>query len=99
MRFSELLLATRRRDSRPLYRRLFPNYRVELLFRITHTCLISCTIFLTSYSAVHGFIYYKYKKPIRREELAILERELLEADRAGFKILDRDGKPLRASTV
>jgi len=35
---------------------------------------------------VNGIIYYKYVRPLRQEERELLERELIEADRAGFHI-------------
>uniref|UniRef100_A0A183V8E0 Conserved plasma membrane protein n=1 Tax=Toxocara canis TaxID=6265 RepID=A0A183V8E0_TOXCA len=43
-------------------------------------------LFSTSYCVVNGILYYKYVRPLRQEERELLERELIEADKAGFAI-------------
>ncbi|KHN88595.1 hypothetical protein Tcan_13137 [Toxocara canis] len=48
--------------------------------------LLGFILFSTSYCVVNGILYYKYVRPLRQEERELLERELIEADKAGFAI-------------
>ncbi|PIO68383.1 hypothetical protein TELCIR_09829 [Teladorsagia circumcincta] len=48
--------------------------------------ILGFILFSTSYCIVNTGIYYKFVRPLRQEERELLERELIEADRAGFKV-------------
>ena len=48
--------------------------------------MVGFVLFSTSFLVVNGILYYKYTRPVRQEERRLLERELVEADLAGFKI-------------
>lgn len=91
--------AKRREDRRPLYRRIFTNRRLDIAhkskpFALFHyfnvlafvRSILGFILFSTSYCLVNTGIYYKYVRPLRQEEREQLERELIEADKAGFKV-------------
>uniref|UniRef100_A0AC34QKR5 Uncharacterized protein n=1 Tax=Panagrolaimus sp. JU765 TaxID=591449 RepID=A0AC34QKR5_9BILA len=80
------LLATKRPDRRPLYRRIFTHRRLDIAHKSVVRTIIGFLLFSTSYCITNGIIYYKYIRPLRQEERELLERELIEADRAGFHI-------------
>ncbi|CAI5445364.1 unnamed protein product [Caenorhabditis angaria] len=85
MFWSPVNLATRKReDRRPLYRRIFTNRRLDIAHKTVVRSILGFLVFSTSYCLVNAGIYYKYVRPIRQEEREILERELIEADKAGF---------------
>ncbi|CEF66220.1 Hypothetical protein SRAE_2000089000 [Strongyloides ratti] len=86
MRFTFLRLLTRRPDRRPLYRRIFTNKRLDIAHLVTLRLLFGTVLLISSFSAVNIFVYYKYIKPIQREKAEQIEKELLEADLAGFKV-------------
>uniref|UniRef100_A0A7E4ZXU4 Cytochrome c oxidase assembly protein COX16, mitochondrial n=1 Tax=Panagrellus redivivus TaxID=6233 RepID=A0A7E4ZXU4_PANRE len=86
MFFSWPLLARKRPDRRPLYRRIFTNRRLDIAHKVAVRSILGFLLFSTSYCITNGAIYYKYVRPLRQEEREILERELIEADRAGFHI-------------
>ncbi|VDM59862.1 unnamed protein product [Angiostrongylus costaricensis] len=78
--------ARKREDRRPLYRRIFTNRRLDILHKTFIRSILGFILFSTSYCIVNTGIYYKFVRPIRKEERELLERELIEADRAGFAI-------------
>ncbi|CAD6190422.1 unnamed protein product [Caenorhabditis auriculariae] len=87
MFLSRIQLAARvREDRRPLYRRIFTNRRLDVAHKTFVRSILGFIVFSTSYCIVNTAIYYKYVRPLRQEEREILERELIEADRAGFSI-------------
>ncbi|KAF8357439.1 cox-14 [Pristionchus pacificus] len=81
------LSAVRQRpDRRPLYRRIFTNRRLDIAHKSVVRGIFGFIIFSASYCFVNTGIYYKYVRPLRQEERERLERELIEADKAGFAI-------------
>ncbi|PAV86449.1 hypothetical protein WR25_18659 [Diploscapter pachys] len=74
----------KREDRRPLYRRIFTNQRLDIAHKVTVRTIFGVILFTTSYCIVNALIYYKYVRPIRQEAKEELEKELIEADRAGF---------------
>ncbi|CAE52904.1 Cytochrome c oxidase assembly factor 3 [Caenorhabditis elegans] len=76
--------ARRREDSRPLYRRIFTNRRLDIAHKVIVRSILGFLVFSTSYCIINAGIYYKFVRPIRQEERELLERELIEADKAGF---------------
>ncbi|EPB72075.1 hypothetical protein ANCCEY_08826 [Ancylostoma ceylanicum] len=85
MNLSPLHWAARKReDRRPLYRRIFTNRRLDILHKTFIRSILGFILFSTSYCIVNTGIYYKFVRPLRQEERELLERELIEADRAGF---------------
>ncbi|MFH4980162.1 hypothetical protein AB6A40_006871 [Gnathostoma spinigerum] len=86
MRFSSAQFALVREDRRPLYRRIFTNRRLDIAHKTVVRSLIGFVLFSTSYVIVNAILYYKYVRPLRQEERELLEKELLEADRAGFAL-------------
>lgn len=114
MFWSRIQLAARKReDSRPLYRRIFTNRRLDIAhkgtiidsyliysFNSSHRP-INSRIYCFQYILLHyqrrnllqvsalslywkRNIFFRFVRPIRQEEREILERELIEADKAGF---------------
>ncbi|CAI4230820.1 unnamed protein product [Auanema sp. JU1783] len=79
-------ISRRREDRRPLYRRILTNRRLDILHKTFVRSILGFILFSTSYCIVNTGIYYKYVRPLRQEEREQLERELIEADRAGFGI-------------
>ncbi|CAJ0580638.1 unnamed protein product, partial [Mesorhabditis spiculigera] len=75
-----------REDKRPLYRQIFTNKRLDIAHKVAVRSIFGFLLFSTSFILVNSLIYYKYIRPIRQEERELLERELLEADKAGFKL-------------
>uniref|UniRef100_A0A0K0G0X5 Cytochrome c oxidase assembly factor 3 n=1 Tax=Strongyloides venezuelensis TaxID=75913 RepID=A0A0K0G0X5_STRVS len=86
MRFSLNNLLDRRRDTRPLYRRIFTNKRLDIAHKIFVRSIIGFNFFATSFCLVHTYFYFKFQRPLKLERQQQLERELLEADLAGFKV-------------
>ncbi|CAJ0598736.1 unnamed protein product [Cylicocyclus nassatus] len=87
MNLTPLLWAARKReDRRPLYRRIFTHRRLDILHKTFIRSILGFILFSTSYCIVNTGIYYTFVRPIRREEREQLERELIEADRAGFAL-------------
>ncbi|EYC16584.1 hypothetical protein Y032_0033g2734 [Ancylostoma ceylanicum] len=87
MNLSPLHWAARKReDRRPLYRRIFTNRRLDILHKTFIRSILGFILFSTSYCIVNTGIYYKFVRPLRQEERELLERELIEADRAGFTV-------------
>ncbi|TKR64449.1 hypothetical protein L596_024976 [Steinernema carpocapsae] len=86
MFFSASLFARPRKDIRPLYRRIFTNRRLDIAHKVVVRTIFGFLLFSTSYIVTNSLIYYKYVRPLRQEERELLERELIEADQAGFKI-------------
>lgn len=100
MFFTPLNSAITREDRRPLYRRIFTNRRLDILhksliinfnvknkfFLVSVRTLIGFALFSTSFCVANACIYYVYFKPLRKEEIENLEKELIEADLAGFHI-------------
>uniref|UniRef100_A0A1I7RZR8 Cytochrome c oxidase assembly factor 3 n=1 Tax=Bursaphelenchus xylophilus TaxID=6326 RepID=A0A1I7RZR8_BURXY len=86
MFFSLAKFATPRPDRRPLYRRIFTNRRLDRLHRYTVRGIVGFILFSTSFCLVNGVIYYWYVRPVKQEEQQLLERELIEADLAGFDV-------------
>ncbi|KIH59762.1 hypothetical protein ANCDUO_09999 [Ancylostoma duodenale] len=87
MNLSPLHWAARKReDRRPLYRRIFTNRRLDILHKTFIRSILGFILFSTSYCLVNTGIYYKFVRPLRQEERELLERELIEADRAGFTV-------------
>ncbi|KAK0420714.1 hypothetical protein QR680_014842 [Steinernema hermaphroditum] len=86
MFFSVPLFARPRKDRRPLYRRIFTNRRLDIAHKVVVRSIFGFLLFSTSYIVVNSVIYYKYVRPLRQEERDLLERELIEADKAGFNI-------------
>ncbi|CAB3401683.1 unnamed protein product [Caenorhabditis bovis] len=85
MFWSPILQAARKReDRRPLYRRILTNRRLDIAHKTIVRSILGFIVFSTSYCLVNAGIYYKFVRPIRQEEREILERELIEADKAGF---------------
>ncbi|KJH50099.1 hypothetical protein DICVIV_03736 [Dictyocaulus viviparus] len=80
------LAARKREDRRPFYRRIFTHRRLDILHKTVIRSIFGFILFSTSYCIVNGGIYYKFVRPLRREERELLERELIEADRAGFAV-------------
>uniref|UniRef100_A0A1I8BRF2 Small integral membrane protein 4 n=1 Tax=Meloidogyne hapla TaxID=6305 RepID=A0A1I8BRF2_MELHA len=77
---------SRRPDTRPLYRRLFTNRRLDILHLTTVRFInIAFIPYVSSFLLTTGFIYYAYEKPIRKQERRRLELEILQAQLAGFK--------------
>ncbi|KAE9554893.1 hypothetical protein FO519_001921 [Halicephalobus sp. NKZ332] len=79
-------LAQKRPDRRPLYRQIFTHRRLDIAHKVVVRSIIGFLLFSSSYCLTNGIIYYKYVRPLRHEERELLERELIEADRAGFHI-------------
>uniref|UniRef100_A0A915BML1 Uncharacterized protein n=2 Tax=Parascaris univalens TaxID=6257 RepID=A0A915BML1_PARUN len=86
MHFSLADLSRVRQDRRPLYRRILTNRRLDIAHKIAVRTILGFILFSTSYCIVNGILYYKYIRPLRREERELLEKELIEADKAGFAI-------------
>uniref|UniRef100_A0AC34GY14 Uncharacterized protein n=1 Tax=Panagrolaimus sp. ES5 TaxID=591445 RepID=A0AC34GY14_9BILA len=86
MFFTWSLFARKREDRRPLYRRVFTHRRLDIAHKVFVRTLFGVILFSTSYCITNGLIYYKYIRPLKNEERELLERELIEADRAGFHI-------------
>ncbi|KAK6014334.1 hypothetical protein OSTOST_20307 [Ostertagia ostertagi] len=78
--------ARKREDRRPLYRRILTNRRLDIIHKTFIRSILGFILFSTSYCIVNTGIYYKFVRPLRQEERELLERELIEADRAGFKV-------------
>ncbi|GMT20548.1 hypothetical protein PFISCL1PPCAC_11845 [Pristionchus fissidentatus] len=92
--------ATRQRqDIRPLYRRIFTNRRLDIAHKTVVRGIFGFVLFSASYCIVNTGIYYKYVRPLRQEERERLERELIEADKAGFSIKYRMNAIARVFTV
>ncbi|KAK5976810.1 hypothetical protein GCK32_013180 [Trichostrongylus colubriformis] len=79
-------VARKREDRRPLYRRILTNRRLDIIHKTFIRSILGFILFSTSYCIVNTGIYYKFVRPLRQEEREQLERELIEADRAGFKM-------------
>ncbi|GMS89634.1 hypothetical protein PENTCL1PPCAC_11809 [Pristionchus entomophagus] len=77
---------TQRPDRRPLYRRVLTNRRLDIAHKTVVRGILGFILFSASYCAINTGIYYKYVRPLRQEERERLERELIEADKAGFAI-------------
>ncbi|CAJ0565292.1 unnamed protein product, partial [Mesorhabditis spiculigera] len=75
-----------REDRRPLYRQVFTNRRLDIAHKVAVRSIFGFLLAGTSFVLVNGLIYYKYVSPIRQEERELLERELIEADKAGFRL-------------
>ncbi|VDK20523.1 unnamed protein product [Anisakis simplex] len=84
MQLSLVNLSRVRQDRRPLYRRILTNRRLDIAHKTAVRTILGFILFSTSYCVVNGIIYYQYIRPIKQEEKELLERELIEADRAGF---------------
>ncbi|VDK76793.1 unnamed protein product [Cylicostephanus goldi] len=64
-----------------------PNNILDVIDEIAFIrSILGFILFSTSYCIVNTGIYYTFVRPIRREEREQLERELIEADRAGFAL-------------
>ena len=48
--------------------------------------LIGFNLFGASFCIVNTYLYFKFERPLKLERQQQLERELLEADLAGFKV-------------
>ncbi|KAK6056453.1 hypothetical protein COOONC_06042, partial [Cooperia oncophora] len=64
----------------------FELFKIYFSFRAFIRSILGFILFSTSYCIVNTGIYYKFVRPLRQEERELLERELIEADRAGFKV-------------
>uniref|UniRef100_A0A0M3HFX6 Uncharacterized protein n=1 Tax=Ascaris lumbricoides TaxID=6252 RepID=A0A0M3HFX6_ASCLU len=62
------------------------NYSLQFSVSPAVRTILGFILFSTSYCIVNGILYYKYIRPLRREERELLEKELIEADKAGFAI-------------
>lgn len=45
-------------------------------------------MWLVSFAVTNGVLYYGHLRGRRRKELEVIEREIIEADLAGFKVKD-----------
>uniref|UniRef100_A0A0N5BPR5 Cytochrome c oxidase assembly factor 3 n=1 Tax=Strongyloides papillosus TaxID=174720 RepID=A0A0N5BPR5_STREA len=86
MRFSLSYLTNLRRDTRPLYRRILTNKRLDIAHKTFLRTLIGFNLFGASFCIVNTYLYFKFERPLKLERQQQLERELLEADLAGFKV-------------
>ncbi|VDD86154.1 unnamed protein product [Enterobius vermicularis] len=77
-------LARARLDHRPLYRRIFTNQRLDLIFLVTVRSLIGFSLSLTSFIITDLIIYSVYTHPEKKRLQSIIEKKLIEADSAGF---------------
>uniref|UniRef100_A0A914VLC3 Cytochrome c oxidase assembly factor 3 n=1 Tax=Plectus sambesii TaxID=2011161 RepID=A0A914VLC3_9BILA len=73
-----------REDRRPWYKRLFTSSRLDAVHRGTVFVLMGSAVFLSLSLAYMSINFYKYEIPLRREKREQLEKELIEADKAGF---------------
>jgi uncharacterized membrane protein len=83
---SLLRTAIARPDRRPLYRRIFTHRRQDILHKISTRTIFCVLAFSLSYIATNSVLYYLYERPRQKREQEALERELIEADFAGFKV-------------
>lgn len=56
------------------------------MFSVTTRTIFCVIAFGASYLFTNGIFYYLYERPRQKLEQQELERELIEADFAGFKI-------------
>ncbi|CAI2347838.1 unnamed protein product [Caenorhabditis sp. 36 PRJEB53466] len=52
--------ARKREDSRPLYRRIFTNRRLDIAHKVVVRSILGFLVFSTSYCIVNAGIYYKF---------------------------------------
>lgn len=82
---------SRRPDTRPLYRRLLTNRRLDILhLSIVRFITLAFLPYTSSFIVTTGFIYYLYEKPIKKQERRRLEFEILQAQLAGFKFKEEN---------
>uniref|UniRef100_A0A0K0E3J6 Small integral membrane protein 8 n=1 Tax=Strongyloides stercoralis TaxID=6248 RepID=A0A0K0E3J6_STRER len=86
MRFSFLRLITPRPDTRPLYRRIFTNKRLDIAHKTFLRLIFGFILASSSFCVVNAGVYIKYIRPFNLEEKERLEKELIEADSAGFEV-------------
>ncbi|VDN05843.1 unnamed protein product [Thelazia callipaeda] len=84
MFLSKLRLAAKRTDIRPFHKHIFTEKVLDRLYSTTVTVMIGGALFMTSYAMVNIIMYYKVVKPIRKADQERLEKDLVEADEAGF---------------
>ncbi|KAI1729268.1 Cytochrome OXidase assembly protein [Ditylenchus destructor] len=88
MRLSRILAISFREDRRPFYRKILTNYRLDNAYLTTIYALQGITLWLVSFAVTNGVLYYGHLRGRRRKELEVIEREIIEADLAGFKVKD-----------
>ncbi|KAK6101007.1 Uncharacterized protein BM_BM5873 [Brugia malayi] len=86
MLLSWIRLAVKRTDLRPLHKRIFTDNVLDKMYRTTVVVLIGGALCMTSVALVNVMMYYKVVKPIREADRERLEKDLIEADEAGFSL-------------
>uniref|UniRef100_A0A183C0U9 NADH-ubiquinone oxidoreductase B15 subunit n=1 Tax=Globodera pallida TaxID=36090 RepID=A0A183C0U9_GLOPA len=72
---------------RPLYRRVMTNRRLDILHRSTVRSIYIAILPMLAGCMITKFaLYYVYEKPVKRLERQRLEREIINAELAGFRI-------------
>ncbi|VDO41417.1 unnamed protein product [Onchocerca flexuosa] len=86
MLLSWLRLAAKRTDIRPLHKRILTDNVLDKLYSMTVISLIGGALCMTSVAMVNIVMYYKVVKPVREADRERLEKDLIEADEAGFSL-------------
>ncbi|MCP9258968.1 hypothetical protein DINM_001953 [Dirofilaria immitis] len=79
-------LATKRTDVRPFHKRIFTSNVLDKMYSLTVITLIGGALCMTSVAIVNAIMYYKVVKPVREADRERLEKDLIEADEAGFSL-------------
>ncbi|VDK85055.1 unnamed protein product [Litomosoides sigmodontis] len=84
MLLSLIRLASKRTDMRPFHKRFFTENVLNKLYCSTVIALIGGALCVTSIGLVNAVMYYKVVKPAREADRERMEKDLIEADEAGF---------------
>ncbi|VDK70663.1 unnamed protein product [Onchocerca ochengi] len=86
MLLSWIRLAAKRTDIRPFHKRIFTDNVLDKIYSMTVISLIGGALCMTSVAMVNIVMYYKVVKPVREADRERLEKDLIEADEAGFSL-------------
>ncbi|EFO27343.1 hypothetical protein LOAG_01135 [Loa loa] len=86
MLLSWIRLASKRTGLRPFHKRIFTSSVLDKLYSTTVVALIGGALCMTSVALVNVVMYYKVVKPVREADRERLEKDLIEADEAGFSL-------------
>uniref|UniRef100_A0A914GYJ7 FLYWCH-type domain-containing protein n=1 Tax=Globodera rostochiensis TaxID=31243 RepID=A0A914GYJ7_GLORO len=81
------IMSAKMESIRPLYRRVMTNRRLDILHRSTVRSIYIAILPMLAGCMITKFaLYYAYEKPVKRLERQRLEREIINAELAGFRI-------------
>lgn len=86
MLLTSLRLAVRRAQIQPFYKRIFTESLFDKMYKTAVTVLIGGAFYMSSFIILNTILYYKVIKPIREVDRERIEKDLIEAEEAGFSL-------------